>query len=253
MRLIHNDHLKSGCMKEIQTLGIITKREKLSTAGLPSPLNELVLESIAPYPGYYEDIYAMDDKKFLHKYLYLMLKSVDYFNDDHFIRVAEKIRAQGHQKFDAVLGQLFYYNQFKPCIRLKEDDYSMLPQIIRSLAAENIEFMVSRTVEPYDSIIRIKKFIDLREVAEGVYENVSNREVSFLAIPAHLEWDAFEQITLSVKMNGRYSRFDAAAASVYYMDRILEMVRIYDWEHTLEKLKDIRREYIREIGLFYPV
>ncbi|MCK5840411.1 MAG: hypothetical protein KAG99_11215, partial [Bacteroidales bacterium] len=182
------------------------------------------------------------------KYLFLVVRSFDFFNDDMFLRMTVRIKSAFNFEFDACLGQLYLNNELKSCIRLMLNNYSIIPEIISAFENEGIVFSKNKKVKPYNSVIRIKTFFRLEEIFQGIFKHVLKPEVHYLEIPSFLDWDTFEHITLSLKRNLDNRQFDAALAAAYTRTHMIELVRIYDKDCNLEKLKVIKEKYIQEIN-----
>ena len=236
-------------MLKLNTQGIIVKKEMLESLESPYAFKELILEDIAPFPGYYDHFHIpLDEKEILPKYLFLVVRSFDFFNDDMFLRMTVRIKSAFNFEFDACLGQLYLNNELKSCIRLMLNNYSIIPEIISAFENEGIVFSKNKKVKPYNSVIRIKTFFRLEEIFQGIFKHVLKPEVHYLEIPSFLDWDTFEHITLSLKRNLDNRQFDAALAAAYTRTHMIELVRIYDKDCNLEKLKVIKEKYIQEIN-----
>jgi hypothetical protein len=235
-------------MKRLDTPGIIIKKEKLATFESPVALAELVLEEIEPYPGYYDQYHIpMDEKELIPKHLFLLTRGLDYFNDDDFIRITSRIKSETSQPFDARMGQLYLFNEKYNCIRIHTNYPGIIPGLIDDYKENGIQFIRTRTVKPYVSIIKIKSFFQLEEIQEGIYRHIRKPEVHFIVLPVQLDWDTFEHMTLSIRQNSDYKHYDAALAAAYVYNGMMEMVRIYDRLPRLDNLITLREKYLRDI------
>jgi len=238
-------------MKVIDSTGIIIKKEKLAILESTFNYPELVLEDIAPFPGYYDHFHIpVTEKELPQKFVFIVLRSYNLFDDDFVVRIADSIRSKRNVEFDACIGQLYFYNELKSCIRIRLNNYEILPGLIQDFTDEGIQFAKFKSVKPYDSIIKIKKHMNLYEIEEGIFEHPVKKEVHYISIPNTMDWDAFEKLTLSIKQNSEYKIFDAALASVYARDKMLDMVRIYDKTCSIEKLQFLKDKYEKEILRF---
>ena len=196
-------------MRSINTTGIIIKKETLASLQSTINFNELVLEDISPFPGYYDHFHIpVSEKEVLPKFLFFVVRSFNLFNDDEFIRITNRIRAGLNIEFDARLGQLYLYNELKTCIRIRVNDYNIVSDLVSGYENEGIQFAKNRLVKPYDSIIRIKKHFILNEVSNGIFEHPEKPEVHYIEIAGYLDWDTFELLTSSIKHSSEYKNFE---------------------------------------------
>jgi len=238
-------------MRSVNTTGIIIKKETLASFQSAVRFNELVLEDISPFPGYYDHFHIpVTEKEILPKFLFFVLKSFNPFNDDEFLRITSKIRASLDFEFDARLGQLYLYNELKTCIRIRVKDYNKVSELILGYQKEGIEFAKNSSVKSYESIIKIKKHFILHEISPGIFEHHKKPEVHYIEIPGHINWDTFELLTTSLKQNAEYKNFDAALAAIHTADGVMDMIRIYDKSCTVEKLQNLKEKYDREISRY---
>ncbi len=236
-------------MKQLDTVGIIMKKEKLASFEVNVPLHDMVLEDLAPFPGYYDSFHVpIPEKELLPGHLFLVLKTLDYFNDDEFIRKTSAIRERTDFEFNAVLGQLLLFNEAHPCIRIRTQQLEIIPSLVDEFKNAGLEFVRAKIVKPYDSIIKIKTFFQLEEIQEGIYHHRTRPELHFVSIPFMPDWQTFEEITLLIRMNSEYKRYDAALASAYSHKGMIEMVRIYDISCTVQQLRELQRSYHREMN-----
>lgn len=235
-------------MKQITAFGTIMKKEELASFESVMRFNELVLENRKPFPGYYDLFHVpVSKKEIVPKFLFLIIRSFDFFNDDAFVRITRKIGESVDFRFDARLGQLFLYNELTSCIRLRIENYTFVPELIRNYSTEGIHFAKHKTVKPFNSIIKIKKFFTFNELVEGIHAHPEKKSVHYIEIPELFDWEAFEHVTLFIKRNSDYKNFDAALGSLYTKDKMIDFVRIYDKSCTLDNLKFLREKYQLEI------
>jgi hypothetical protein len=236
-------------MKRLDTIGLIIKKEKLASYEASIPLNELILEDLAPFPGYYDSFHVhLPDKDLITSHLFFVLKEFDYFNDDRFIRMTLAIKAATGIEFDAVPGQLQLFNINHPCIRIRLQHMDTIPPLADAYKGAGMDFVRYRNVKPYDSLIKIKTFFPLEELDEGIYHHTDHPELYFITIPFMPDWETFEEITLKVRSNAEFKHFDAALASAYTRQGMLEMVRVYTESCTSGQLQELRRNYFREMN-----
>ncbi|HOW25661.1 MAG TPA: hypothetical protein PK711_08310 [Bacteroidales bacterium] len=235
-------------MKRLETTGLIIKKEKLASYETSVPFHELILEDLAPFPGYYDSFHVPPpEADLIPNHLFFVLRTFDFFNDAEFVRKTQRVRTTTGFDFDAAPGQLELFNEIHSCIRIRTGHLEWIPSMIESFKQEGIDFARYREVKPYQSLIRIKTYFSLKEVADGIYQHNYRPELNFLTIPYMPDWQTFEEITLLIRRNSGYQHYDAALASAYTHQGMMELVRIYDVSCTLDRLQDLQTRYHREI------
>ncbi len=223
----------------IQSVGTIIKREKLASVEHQAQSNALVLESLLPYPGYHgttiPDRLEPDS---------LFAVTKNEYSDEAIIRTVQKVKKTSSISFDATPGTLFLKNNPVNIIRFKDVSYNMITMILQHFVDEGIEFERAKKIAPYESIIKIRKFIRLSKLTDGIYEDMDVKQFFYLLVPSLLNWDEFEEATVNIKYNIESNVFDAAQASVYDSCGLVDFVRIYDEDKDDDKLMSIRNSYL---------
>jgi len=222
-----------------QSIGSITKKEKLRPVEQLADCKGLILESTEPFPGYHGT--TVPDKLEPDS-IFLVTKQA--YNDDKILRAIMKVRKTFPFQFDATPGSLTLNNAQANVIRLKLLNYNRVPEFVEVLQEHDIEFMKKRKISPYISLIKIRKHFQMEESVEGIYQDIKTKEFSYLQIPCLLRWSSFEKITMQIKYNMEDNNFDAALGHVYDANGLLDFVRIYDKNFKLGKLIFIREKYL---------
>ena len=226
-------------IESIETIGTIEKKERLVTVDS----NDLVLESLHPFPGYHGT--TIPDKT-NPKSLFFVLRSD--FPDEDIIRAILRIKHKLHTHFDASPGKVTVFNKMEPCIRVKDlENYTFIPELISLFKAEGFTFMKGRKIDPFDGLIRIKKYFHLDEVNEGIYMDKETKEMGYFEVSTELDWDAFEKITLDIKRNIEDNNFDAALGTIYRKTGLKDVIRIFDTNVCLGECLFLREKYISSI------
>ena len=225
--------------KIIQSIGNITKKEMLRLVEQLDTCKSLILESTEPFPGYHGT--TVPDKMEPDS-LFLVTKLA--YNDDKIIRAIMAVKKTFPFRFDAAPGSINLNNKQVNIIRLKFLQYQYVPELIEILQDQDIDFMKKRKVNPYESLIKIRKHFRMEESMEGIYQDMETKEFSYLQIPHTMRWNTFEKITMQIKYNIKDNNFDAAMGHVYDANGLLDFVRIYDKNFNLDKLKFIREKYL---------
>jgi len=221
------------------TFGTIIKKEQLASVQNEINANLLVLENLAPYPGYHgttvpdsleaDSLFAVT--KIMHK-------------EEVIIRAILEVKNILPFDFDATPGSLSIQNEVRTCIRFKGLKYSLVGEVLTEFSKQGIIFRKAKKIAPYDTIIRIHKFFSLEKISENIYKDLDNENMNYFSIPDNLRWGSFEKMTMNCKYNCEDNNFDAAIATLFMNKGIADLVRIYDQKSSLEKLKNIRQLYI---------
>ncbi len=232
----------------IQSLGYLLKKEKLASLASVHTHSEMLLESLEPYPGFYEEYFvpttAREQKP---KSVFMVIKDFDVCHEDDFIRMTMHIRRDHQIDFDAALSSIVLYNKPATTIRVNMQDYSQLRELIRHYEQVGVKFQPNKQVKPFQSLIKIRRFFDLEVMAEGVYKDVDKEFTYYIRVPLYMTWEEFEKATIAIRNNFDYKTYDAAQAAIYNKPGIVELVRIYDRKADLSKLQSLQKKYIIEV------
>lgn len=226
----------------LPSIGTVTKKERLTVADHINDLSTLVFETEQPYYGYYGTTVpdSVDPRS-------LFLVTRHHYNDDKVIRFIQGVKKTFAHTFDAVPGQITWQNRTYPVIRIRYIQHQYVAELVKSFSAQGAEFMSKQKISPFYGLIRITKYFNTEEVADGIYYDSDNNAFAYLRIDAHLRWSTFESITRHVKNNVEGFSFDAAQATMYDCSGILDFVRIYDEQRSQDKLSNIRGRYLEAI------
>jgi len=233
----------------IQSLGYLLKKEKLASLASERVFQELLLESLDPFPGFYEEYFVPTSaKEQKPKSVFMVIKNLDVCHEDDFIRMCMHIKLDHHVEFDAALSNIMLFNEHATAIRINMEDYSSLPELISHFKQVGIKFLPNKQVKSFQSLIKIRKYFDLDVMAEGVYKDVDKEDTYYIRVPVFMSWDEFEKVTISIRNNFDYKTYDAAQAAIYNKTGIVELVRVYDRKADLTKLQSLQHKYYIEVG-----
>lgn len=227
----------------IRSIGIISKKENLIPVERISGCKIMLLESADPFPGYHGTVIPANNKP---DAMYLVLKQS--YNDDKIIRGVMEIRKKFPYTFNGAPGTITLSNKSVNVIRLKELSYQHVPELAESFRSYDIEFMKKRKLPEFNSLIKIRKFFEMKKTVEGIYQDINEKRFSYLHIPRSLRWNTFERITMEIKYNTQDNQFDAAIGHVYEEEGLFDFVRIFDKNFRLGKLTYIREKYLDQIA-----
>lgn len=231
--------------KIIETLGTISKKETIVTLEEEFCNGTLVLETQFPFPGYYHK--TVPDKGSLNpRSLFLVTK--DFLSDEQIVRAYHKVKKLFRKVFHATPGEVSHMNQTVPCIRIKYlEDYQDLPQLIDHFKSTGIDFQKYRKTEPYEGIIKVRKYFELKSQTQGVYLDIKEPRMYYFVIPEELSWEHFEKMVLDIKRNTEDPKFDAALGIIYMKDCLVDLVRIFDENVSEAKINKLKDKFIQEV------
>jgi hypothetical protein len=233
--------------ENIQSLGYLLKREKLANLASDVAYPELLLESLEPFPGFYEEYFLPTTaREQSPKSVFMVIKNFDVCHEDDFIRMTMHIKRDHKIKFDAALSSIMLFNEPATSIRIHMDDYGQLALLISHYKQVGVKFLASKQVKPYQSLIKIRRFFDLEVMSEGVYKDIDKPHTYYIRVPLFMSWNKFEQATIAIRNNFDYKTYDAAQAAIYDKPGIVELVRIYDLKADLVKLQSLQQKYAIE-------
>jgi hypothetical protein len=234
--------------EKIQSIGTLWKKEKLATLEWEVSFAELLLEAKDPWPGYYDHFeIPSQDQDLLPRWIFAVLRNTSVSDQDNIIRITAQIKKVYDNPFDCVPGKLTLNNEVVSCMRLQVEDYNLLPDILNFYTKHGLEFAPTRKVPTYESLIKITKFFDLSSFAKNLYTDNDLHDTYYIIIPNGLSWETFEKISETVKNNSDHQVYDAALASAYEKSGVIDMVRIYDRETSLDILSHLRNKYRSEV------
>jgi len=229
-------------IQKLSSIGVISKKENLASVEHETHSTALVLESLHPFPGYHGT--TVPDRTDP-KSLFLVTKNI--YGDDRIIRTIKLIKKDFPHFFDGAPGLINLYNKPTGVVRLKYLSYNLVGELVKAFQNHGLEFIKTRKVNNYTSIIKITKYFMLQQVSEGIWHDQNWKEMYYLSLPMQLRWNSFEKITSSIKHNVEDNNFDAALTTMYDKDGVLDLVRIYDEESCQGKLLFIHEKYLEAI------
>lgn len=230
--------------KIIETIGSISKVEKLETLNNNILENTLVLEEIEPFPGYHG---ANLPTGYNPTAVYLVLSKK--VSTVRIMRITQNIRKYLKPGFDSTVARICINNDVFNCIRLRNlDSYAIIPELQKNYLHEGLKFLKKREIHG-DGIIEVKKHFELEKLEDGIYKDLEDPLMYYLQIPDHLNWSVFLEITTSIRHNLDDLSFDAALGAIY-MKEITEVVRIFARDMGVPDLQKIRQRYIEELSKY---
>jgi len=225
----------------IETMGSIAKVEKLETLSSNILENTLVLDEIEPFPGYHG---ANLPTGYNPHTVYIILKKK--LSTVRIMRLTQDIRKYFKHDFDGTAASVCINNDVFDCIRVRNlENYSYIPELQKNYLHEGVKFMKKREIKG-DGIIEIRKHFELEELEPGIFKDLEDSHMHYIEISRHLNWPMFLEITTSIKHNIDNLHFDAALGAIY-LKEIIDMVRIFTKDLSLDELRTIKNMYSEEL------
>lgn len=197
----------------------------------------LVLKSERPFGAYYSErpeIQKVPDV------LYIAVKSFNECMETKIIRLKKDLK-----KNDAELkmnyAHITLFNKVIPVVAFHARDISEGDLIIEKLIKTDIKILKKQRIKPYVSLVQIRKFVDLEEIAEGVYSSHEKFHY-YLSVSEKIEWEDFRECVNTCRNSHNFPNFDAAQLSLFQYDNIKEFVRIYSQTATTDDLIKMKDE-----------
>jgi hypothetical protein len=226
----------------IKATGTITKEEILTDIDHNIKPNTLVLESSHPFPGYHGSNLPEES---LPNIIYLVTDQ--RYDGEEILRAAKKIKPVFPMKFDASYGKAELYSTPYHFIRIRHlSGFECIADLQEAFAKEGIVFMKKKPVRA-EGLIKIQKFFNIEKIDAHLYRDLDEPLMYYFEIPEKPEWQFFKKITVYVRSNIDSYTFDAAIAVVYHHE-ILDLVRIFARDITIDQLHFIRRKYLYELA-----
>ncbi len=227
----------------IEVSGTITKKESLISLQADISNNTLCFETAHAFPGYH----GIVPEEEVPGSLFLVTKKK--YSKEAIMRSAKAIGKSLKIGINMVSARIMLQNNEVFAIRIKGlNNYALLPQIIQALNDEGYRIDKSRNFKEFTSIIQVKKEFLLKESEKGFYHDLDTEEFHYFEMKQRLKWYAFEKAIIDIKYNMPDTNFDAALATFYRASGLVDLVRIYKKNLSLDEMKTIKNklcEYIR--------
>jgi len=227
----------------IETIGYILKEEKFATLLEGVIPNTFVLETQNPFPGYHGK--DLPGESTVPEFVFFMTKKK--YTTEEIARATQNIRKYYGDDLDVARADISIFNKTYPGIRVKDcKDLASIAELQNCYKSEGFEFVKSRVVKSI-GLINIQKHFYLDEEEEGIYRDLEDANYAYVQIPVNLNWEQFRAITMKIKYAMEESKFDGALGLFYRRLGVVDVVRVYGKNLTLDKLKSIKERYHNEI------
>jgi hypothetical protein len=161
-------------------------------------------------------------------------------------RITQAIKKYTKEDFDGSSANVCINNNVFNCIRIRHiDGFGIIPNLQRAYMHEGVKFMKKKSISG-EAVIEINKHFELENRGDGIYKDLEDPLMHYVQIPKHHNWQMFFEITTSIKRNIDDLSFDAALGAIY-LKEVIDMVRIFSKDMSIEDLKKIRTLYLEEL------
>src|SRR3989304_51103 len=228
--------------KIIETNGNISKVENVHSIERNILPNTLVLENIEPYPGYHGSNLPSDKPP-----LSLFFITQKRYTFEEISRTTAKIRKSVTDNFNGVYGELKIFNDNYHSIRIMGlKSFERIATLQKLYGEEGFKFLKRKLINDC-AIIKIQKTFLLEEIAEGIYKDMDEPGTTYLEVYKKVGWDDFQKATIKVKNNIAFANFDAALGYIYRHLGVIDLVRIYTKNMSIEQFGELKDIYNGEI------
>lgn len=228
--------------RTVEVTGYIRKVENLVNIKSNIAPNTCVLESLLPFPGYHGQNLPDESEP---RSLFFIITNNYTFED--IARLTKKIAGNFEEDFNASIGTIYIQPYTYDCVRIKYlSSFSLLPKLQDMLQKEGVKFARYRKINNMGIIVVNKNFL-VEEHEEGIYFDLENPSKFYIELPENLDWETFRDFTFHIKNNLIDNNFDAALGVFYRLRGIVDVVRVYDRDNSLEKMRTLKSMYEEEV------
>jgi hypothetical protein len=230
----------------LEVFGYIKKQETLSTIDGHILPQTWVLESLKPFPGYHGSNEPDESDP---RSIFLMLTQALSFEE--VARMSKIVKKQYNQNFNASEGCIYFQPYTYHCIRLKYlSSFEYIHRLQELFAQAGAKYLKTRAMSR-EGLIQINKNFLVREMEPGIYQDMNNQVKTYIELPEKLQWEDFKKYTFNIKNNLVDNNFDAAQGVFFRKKEIVDVVRIYDFDRSIEKMRLLKDMYEEEIRKSY--
>lgn len=228
----------------LTTTGYVLKEEKVSALKGHIVKNTFVINVNHPFPGYYGQ--AMVEQSVPRSIIFVTKKEHSW---ESILRAKKRINAYLGTNIDITKVKISMWNKKYPGIRAKNfSDFAGIEPIQKALIEEGFGMMKFRRMgDNEEALINLKKFFYLEQKEDGIFLDKARDEMGYVLLDKQINWEVFRRITEIVKNNISDSSFDIAKGAFYMDNNIVDMVRIYKPNITIDLLREIQEQYHKSI------
>ncbi len=234
--------------RPIETTGYTIKEENVDFIKHHMLPNTLVINVNHPFPGYHGQ--PMIDNAKPRSILLVVKKKYSW---EKVIRAAQKIDKFTDYKIDCSISTVSIGNNYFYAIRVKGlPSYDEIPIIQRAFQEEGFELMKRKRYKDDLTVsMKVNKYYNIEKLEDGLYKDSNTEHMYYVEIPHHLNWELFRKITYDIKNNISNRNYDISVGIFFMNNTIVDMVRVFKPNITMELLREIKEKYRKEIDRYF--
>lgn len=223
--------------------GTLEKLEEFTTLTENIIPGSLVFESLSPFWGYYNE----DPHDYNPLYIYFIVNQTHEVFE--VVRAFQQVKAELNFELDAAKAFVKFNDRFYNALRIRHlNGYDHLSEIQEAFARHGINPLYSHyNQKRFSAHVTLKKMFCLSPIAEGLFIDACEEKHAYLEIPKALTFDQFADVTQKVKNNWLDSKFDAALGYFIRKQKVVDIIRVYSDNLSIEYLEGIRNLYLQKI------
>lgn len=223
---------------QLQTTGYLTKEEELQSFDVNVIPGTLVLETKAPYPGYFGENLPDIDKK--RECFYIVLG--EPLPSRRIFRLEKQLNEYSNEEFEASPCDLTIYTNHFRALRIRNiTDYATIDYIQHGLIDQGYKLMKYKKIDA-PARIRLEKYFNLEFWGNIGYKDLDDKFMNYIILPKHLSWSQFKSISQKLKNNIKSINYDIAYSELL-IGSIIDTVRIYSHHVSFEELQEIKEKF----------
>lgn len=224
-----------------EVLGKIIKQENIDTIDRNKIARTFVINVPDAYKSYYSRFTDINKPVFV----IFVTKGPNSF--ERILRATRKINEKYQLKLDGAKCEVNLNSRKLVGIRVKGiNRFTDIEQIQQYYKETGFEFARSEKFKETDSLIRINRFFNIKELDKGIYQSANDDYDHYVEIPKYMTWEEFRKYTFEIKNNMTDTSYDIAKGIFYLNGGITEMLRIVKPKATVDFLKLIQQKYIEK-------
>jgi hypothetical protein len=231
-----------------EIIGYINKEELVSGLSHSNLKNTFVIDISHPFPGYNRE--KLSKLTTPRGVIFITNEKYEW---NKILRTTEKINSFLDYEINGSAASIELWNKTYHGIRIKGlPSYDEIPIVQHAFQEEGYRFTKRIPMkEDLTAQIRVKKFFKLKEAGENIYLDQTTNDMSYILINHLMNWELFRKITLKIKNNISNRNYDVVNGAFYYNEKMVDMIRIYKPNISMELLNEIKDNYCKEIAKYF--
>lgn len=227
----------------LTTTGYVIKEELVTALNGHILKNTFVINIDHPFPGYYGQ--AMVDQSVPRSIIFITKNEHSW---ESILRAKKRINNYMGVSVDITKTKVSVWNRKYNGIRAKNfRNFSEIESYQKTLIQEGFGMMRAKKFNEEEALINLKKFYFLKPLNDNIYADKVRSDMNYAILDKYLNWELFRKITMEVKNNISDSSYDIAKGTFYMDNEIVDMVRIFKPNISLDLLNEIYELYQKTI------